>query len=67
MEWVLKTMLPPEKRRLIVEEVQSAFHEHHEEIVAALKPIVRDSVRESLGVVREDLLATFKRWFLNFR
>lgn len=55
MEWVLKTMLPAEKREQIAAELKSAFEAHHEEIVEALRPIVIASLRDAVVVLEEDV------------
>lgn len=61
MEWVLKTMLPPEKREQVIEEMSDAFAAHQDEILAALRPVVEASFREGLAVVEQDLAASLKR------
>jgi len=61
MSWVVQTMLPPEKRHEIALEIATAFQENHQEVIAALKPIVEDSLRESVEVVRSDLAAAIAR------
>lgn len=57
MEWVLQTLLPPEKQEKIAVELSRAFEEHHDEILAQLMPVVETSFREGLTVVEEDLAA----------
>jgi hypothetical protein len=57
MEWVLQTMLPPEKRTEIATELSRAFEDHHEEILAELMPIVEASLSEGFAVVEQDLAA----------
>lgn len=55
MEWVLRTMLPEEKRSLIMAELASAYNDHSEEILQVLRPVAVDALREALAVVEEDL------------
>jgi hypothetical protein len=55
MTWVVQTLLPRAKRQQIAHELAVAFEEHHAEILAALRPIVEDSLREALHVVEQDL------------
>jgi len=55
VQWVLETMLPPEKREQIGVEISNAFADHHEEIIAALQPIVRESLYEGFSVIESDL------------
>lgn len=61
MEWVLKTMLPPEKREQVVKEMSEAFAAHQDEILAALRPVIEASLREGAAVVEQDLAASLKR------
>ena len=61
MEWVVRTMLPAEKRQQIAAAISQAFQDHHQEIIAALRPIVEDSLRESFAVVEQDLAASLAR------
>jgi len=61
LEWVLETMLPPEKRRQIAAEVSAAFEAHHEEIVRELRPVLEQGLREALAVVEQDLPTVIQR------
>jgi hypothetical protein len=58
MEWVLHTLLPPQKQERVAAELADAFQEHHEEILAQLMPVVEASFREGLVIVEEDLAAS---------
>lgn len=55
MEWILATLLPPEKRQLVAAEMASAFESHHQEIIAELQPIIQDAMAEAFVVVEQDL------------
>jgi hypothetical protein len=57
LPWVLQTMLPAEKRARIAGELSAAFENHRAEILAALRPVVEEGLREALLVVEEDLAA----------
>ncbi len=61
MEWVLRTMLPPEKRNRIAGQLRAAFDRHHEEIVEALKPVVIASLREGAAVLEDDIAAAIAK------
>lgn len=61
MEWVVQTMLPPEKREQIAEEISAAFEENHREIVEMLQPIVEEGFQEAIAVVEVDLEAALLR------
>lgn len=61
MAWVIKTMLPPDKRAAIVAEIRTAMDAHRDEVVAALKPIVMDSVREAFVAVQQELPGVIRK------
>jgi hypothetical protein len=61
MEWVLETMLPPSKRAEVAGLIKHAYQEHHEEILNALLPLVKRSLREGFMVVERDLPASIAR------
>ena len=55
MEWVLETMLPPEKRDAIARELAMVFEAHHREVLDAMRPIVDASLRDALLVIEEEV------------
>jgi hypothetical protein len=55
IEWVVQTLLPPDRRKQIEAELTAAIKEHHREILHSLEPVVNKSVREALGVLEQDL------------
>lgn len=57
LAWVAATMLPPAKRRAVAEEISRAFQEHQQEVVAQLRPIIQDALRDALNTVETDLRA----------
>jgi len=57
LAWVAATMLPASKRRAVAEEISRAFQEHQQEIVAQLRPIIQDALRDALTTVESDLRA----------
>jgi len=61
MEWVLRTVLPAEKRRQIATELSGAFELHREEVVRVLRPVVEDALREAFLVVEQDLPPALER------
>ena len=54
-EWVVKTMLPPEKRRELASLMMQSYQRHMPEIAAAFEPVVKDSLKTAGSVIREDL------------
>lgn len=61
MEWVLKTMLPAEKRKLIADQLRAAFQQHHDDILTALRPVIDESLRDAYAVVEQDLPKAISR------
>jgi hypothetical protein len=55
LEWVLQTLLPPEKRAQIARELSGALELHRAEIMEALRPVIDASLPEALRVVEEEL------------
>jgi hypothetical protein len=55
LAWVVQTLLPPQRRKEIEDELTAAIKEHHREILRALQPVVSKSVREALAVLEQDL------------
>lgn len=53
--WVVEMMLPPEKRKEIGDLIVEAYKENEEELTAALQPIIRRSIEESIMVIGQDL------------
>lgn len=54
MEWVLQTMLPPQKRRQVSLEIRNAFEQHQDEIVKALQPIIEEGFYDAIDIVERD-------------
>lgn len=61
IEWVLRTMLPEEKRRQIAAEISSAYEKHQAEVIRLLRPIAEDGLREAIAVVEADLPSAIRR------
>jgi len=61
IEWVLRTMLPEEKRRQIGAELTGAFRKHQDEVIRVLRPIVEDGFRAAFAVVEADLPPAIRR------
>ena len=55
MQWVLKTMLPEEKRQQVSGLIRNAFAEHHDELARLLQPIMQDAIQDAMQVVEADL------------
>lgn len=55
VSWVVATMLPPERRAEIARELSATWQSHQVEIVAALKPVIYESMQQAFAVVEQDL------------
>lgn len=58
--WMIKTMLPDEKRRELVSLIMESYRRHMPEIAAAFEPVVKDSLSTAGSVIREELQVAFK-------
>ncbi len=59
--WMVEMLLPPEKRKLVAAEIAGAYQEHSAEILAALKPVVADTLRDVAAAVEAELPAVIAR------
>ncbi len=53
--WVVQTLLPPARRQQIQEAMMAAFRENERDLLAALQPVLENSVRDAFGVLEQDL------------
>jgi hypothetical protein len=61
LAWMVRTLIPPAKRQVIMEEINIAIAAHRDEILAALLPIVNDTLAEALVVVQDELPLSLQR------
>ena len=59
--WMVQTLLPPEKRKLVAAEIAAAYQDHSAEILAALKPVVQDTLRDVASMVEAELPTVIAR------
>ncbi len=57
---VLETLLPPEKRQRIQDRISQALREHGDEVTAAFRPVVEQSLKESAPVLEDALKASIE-------
>ena len=57
--WVLKTMFPPEKREELGRVILESYRKNQAQIVDALRPVVKASLKDASSVIREDLKTAF--------
>lgn len=55
-EWALKRLIPPDRRKKILNDLKLKFQEHQQEILEELTPILLDTLREVSLILREDLV-----------
>jgi hypothetical protein len=65
--WVVRTMLPPAKRAEITRLLVDTYLLEQEAIVAALRPIVTQSLRDAAVILREDLAIAFEKRAAQFQ
>jgi hypothetical protein len=58
--WVLQTMLHDEKRKEISKLIMDAFRQNQADIVDAFKPVVKASLKEASGLIKQDIEKAFK-------
>ncbi|MHB9079364.1 MAG: hypothetical protein ACYC3X_17955 [Pirellulaceae bacterium] len=61
LSWVMETMLPPEKRFQIAEEIVNTYEPYHAEILQAMKPVIVGGLLDAMQVVEEDLAEAVSR------
>ncbi len=59
--WIIKSMTTGEKWQQVLNRISDTIAEHQDEIVAALRPIVEESLVESFEVVKADLPAALAK------
>ncbi|HEY5316265.1 MAG TPA: hypothetical protein VIK18_27295 [Pirellulales bacterium] len=59
--WVVDALLTPERKALLLRELQMAIDTYRAEIVAAFQPVIEHSLRDLLGVLEQDLPPAIER------
>lgn len=57
--WVVQTMFHEKKREEIGELLMDSFRKNQEDIVAALKPVIQDSLQDASEIIKEDIKKAF--------
>ena len=55
MEWVARTMLPPEMRQRIGNLITEAWTEKQDDLITLFKPLIEDSLSDASRIIQEDL------------
>ncbi|MBL8819242.1 MAG: hypothetical protein JNL58_24640 [Planctomyces sp.] len=66
LDWVAKTMLPPEKQKLIAQTIADDWKLHQNEIIEKLTPLVEQSVQRSVSIVEAELPRSIERHRADF-
>jgi hypothetical protein len=61
LSWVMETMLPPDKRVQIAQEIIITYEAYHAEILQAIKPVIVGGLFDTMQVVEEDLAEALSR------
>jgi hypothetical protein len=55
LAWVTRTLLTDKRKEEIAAELSAAIEQHRGEIMAALRPVAEQSLREAIAIVEQDL------------
>ena len=61
LTWVMETMLPPERRAEIAQEIVVTYESYHAEILQAIRPVIVGGLLDAMEVVEEDLAEALSR------
>jgi hypothetical protein len=61
LDWVVRTLLPPERMRQIEAELAATFREHRDEVLQALQPVINRGVRDALAVLEQDVVSALEK------
>lgn len=53
--WIMQTMLPEPKRKLVQLELQTFFAENHHELQAFIRPVAEDAIGQAMLVLEQNL------------
>ncbi len=67
IEWVVRMMLPPERRERIGQLITEAYIAHQKEIVADFRPIIENALRDAMPLIEKDLRKAFAKREDEFR
>ncbi len=55
MEWVIRTMMPPDMRKKIGDLITDAWQSNHDELVTMFRPLIEESIADAGRIIQEDL------------
>jgi hypothetical protein len=61
LAWVVQTLLTPERKAIISQEIRTAYEDYRDELLASLRPMVQGTLRDSLVVIEQDLPRAIER------
>ena len=59
--WVVNTLLTPERKQLVADELRTVIDEHQQELMAALRPVLENTIRDSWSVAEQELPEVLER------
>jgi hypothetical protein len=66
LDWVVKTMISPEKRRRIADLIAASWAIHQREVVDRLQPVLRESMTRAIDAIESELPQVLKRHEVEF-
>ncbi|MCA9084596.1 MAG: hypothetical protein KDA81_11100 [Planctomycetaceae bacterium] len=67
LDWVVKTMIPPERQQQIAELIAERWQEHQQEVMAQLRPVMQQGLREAIRAVEDEIPHVLKAHEEQFR
>ncbi|MCA9057509.1 MAG: hypothetical protein KDA85_03385, partial [Planctomycetaceae bacterium] len=61
LDWVVQTMLPPDRQQEIAGLIADEWAANHEEFMEAIQPVIRESLRIAVAEIRMELPAAANR------
>jgi hypothetical protein len=61
LAWVVGTLLTPERKALVMQEIRSAYQQYHAELWASLQPVLEGTLGDGWVVIEQDLPAAIRR------
>lgn len=55
LDWVVKTMIPPERQKQIAEFIATEWKAHQKEIMTELKPVLKSGIQKAMKAVEAEL------------
>jgi len=60
LDWVVKTMIPPEKQIQMADLIAASWAEHQQEVIEKLQPVMRESLSRAADAIEDQLSDVLK-------